>query len=282
MRAFRSIACSSPVKSKAPPVDLDRTARWLSEGPRREAPVRCLAEFGRPRPQTDFLSTLSEFSKVRDEAREALVSAAVKRTYSDNELIYLQDDEANHLYFVVGGYIRLSYLMDDGAAILYAILPPGESFGELGVFENNTYCDMATAVGTTVVAGVSCRMFRSLSERHPELSAALARLVARRYRSYVMLMQNLSLKSLPARLAQALLRLVDQLGTRTVHANREVAFLGSVVTQADLGLMARGARGNVNRALKAWERAGWIAIHERSIYILQRAKLEALAQDEGS
>ena len=51
--------------------------------------------------------------------------------------------------------------MDDGSAILYAILPAGESFGELGVFEDNSYCDMATAVGATVVAGVSAKVFRA-------------------------------------------------------------------------------------------------------------------------
>jgi hypothetical protein len=45
--------------------------------------------------------------------------------------------------------------------------------------------------------------------------------------------------------------------------------------------MARGARGNVNRALKSWERAGWIAIVDRSIAILDRAKLERLAFEDG-
>ena len=54
-----------------------------------------------------------------------------------------------------------------------------------------------------------------------------------------------------------------------------------MVTQADLGLMARGARGNVNRALKAWERAGWIAIQDRNILILDRNRLEALSVEEG-
>jgi CRP/FNR family cyclic AMP-dependent transcriptional regulator len=44
--------------------------------------------------------------------------------------------------------------------------------------------------------------------------------------------------------------------------------------------MARGARGNVNRALKAWERAGWIAIKDRSIVIVDRTKLENLAIED--
>ena len=264
------------------PVPSDLKLSWVSrDGRPREAGAPLFAESPRPKVGADLLSKTSEFYKMKPEARDALLAAAVKKGYGDSEFVYLQDDEADHLYFVVSGHVRLSYLMDDGSAVLYAILPPGESFGELGVFESHTYCDMATAVGPTVIAGVSARVFRALSERHPELNMALACLVARRYRSYITLMQNLSLKTLPARLAQALLRLVDQLGTRAHHSNRDVAYVGSMVTQADLGLMARGARGNVNRALKAWERSGWISIRDRCIFILNRSKLEGLAIEEG-
>jgi CRP/FNR family cyclic AMP-dependent transcriptional regulator len=41
--------------------------------------------------------------------------------------------------------------------------------------------------------------------------------------------------------------------------------------------MARGARNSVNRILKIWERAGWLAIKDRSILIVNRAAIEASA-----
>lgn len=284
MDALHMIDCdnssiSTSIPAAASPLDI--RINWTGEHSKPQHPARAFVDAVRTKAAIEMLAKTSEFAKIGLAARNALLGAAVKRTFGDSEFIYLQDDDADHLYFVVSGHIRLSYLMEDGSAILYAILPPGESFGELGVFENNSYCDMATAVGPTVVAGVSARVFRALSEKHPDLNAALARLVARRYRSYVGLMQNLSLKTLPARLAQALLRLVDQLATRSSFGNREASYVGAMVTQADLGLMARGARGNVNRALKSWERSGWIAIHERSIFILNRGKLEGLAIEEG-
>ena len=56
--------------------------------------------------------------------------------------------------------------------------------------------------------------------------------------------------------------------------------LGSIVTQTDLGLMARGSRGNINRVLKTWERAGWIAIEDRRTLILDRARLEGVATED--
>lgn len=223
----------------------------------------------------------ADFAKLSSGAKADLARAAVRRSFGSNEFIYLQDDEAKHLFFVVSGHVRLSYLMDDGSTVLHGILPPGESFGELGVFENSTYCDMATAIGCLTTASISVQAFKALSVRHPDVGDALARVVARRYRSYVTLTRDLSLKSLPARLAQSVLRLADGLGTRAVVKGRQVGMLGAVVNQTDLGLMARGSRGNVNRALKTWERAGWIAIQDRCILILNRARLEGLSMEEG-
>jgi len=222
----------------------------------------------------------SEFEGLRQDAREALMGVSIRRNYGNNEVVYLQDGEATHLYFVVPGHVRLSYIMEDGSAILFAILPAGDSFGELGVFDGSAYSDMATVVGSATLAAVPLRSLRALSDRFPEIGGALGRLVARRYKSYIELTRNLSLKTLAARLAQAVLRLADGLGSRVKLDGRDLPCVGSVVTQADLGLMARGARGNVNRALKAWERAGWIAIKDRSIVIMDRTKLESLAVED--
>lgn len=241
---------------------------------------------GVPRPQPSYVdhpafSGSTEFARIGNEAKAAVVQASTRKAYGPNEFIYLQDDAAESLNFVRSGHVRLSYLMEDGAAVLFGILPAGETFGELGIFEEGPHSDMATAVGNVTVTSIPARSFRLLAQRFPELDVALGRIVARRYRSYIALTRSLGLKTLPARLSQALLRLADGLGARTTHKGREVAYVGAFVTQTDLGLMARGARGNVNRALKAWERAGWVAIVDRRVLILDRARLESLALEEG-
>lgn len=222
-----------------------------------------------------------EFANISEGARQSLAQSLGRRTCGPNEFIYLQDDEADYLYFIRSGHVRLSYLLEDGSPILFGILPPGESFGEVGVFEGGTHCDMATAVGHVVIASIPARTFRTLAQRYPELEAALGRVVARRYRAYVGLTRSLGLRTLHARLSQTLLRLADGLRTRTMYHGREVPFIGAFVTQTDLGLMARGARGNVNRAIKAWERAGWLATQDRCILILNRSQLETVAIEEG-
>jgi len=227
-----------------------------------------------------MFKTSSEFAQASDEARNALSAALSRRTYANNEVVYLQEEEAQNLYFVISGHIRLSYVMDDGSAILYAILPPGDSFGELGIFDGGAHCDMAMGIGNAVVGSVSAKKFGALCERFPNLHKSIALLVARRYRSYIELTRMMSIKTLQGRVAQALLWLADGLGTAAIHCDRNVPCVGPVVTQSDLGLMARGARGSVNRVLKTWERAGWLVVEDRTILIVNRAALEASAIEE--
>ncbi len=219
----------------------------------------------------------SQFGRLDDVVLSALDQIANYRMLDPNEFIYLQDDTAEFVYFVRSGHIRLSYLLEDGSPILFGVIPPGESFGELGVFEEGKHYDMATSMGTSSVYCIPAGAFRALATRYPSLNIALGLTIARRYRSYISLTRILGLKTLPARLSQCLLRVAESLDDRTLHGDREVLQVGAFLTQSDLGLMARGARGNVNRTLKAWENEGWIAIRNRCILVLDRPRLEAIA-----
>jgi CRP/FNR family transcriptional regulator, cyclic AMP receptor protein len=141
----------------------------------------------------------SEFAQASDDAKSALIATSTRRAYADNEVIYLQEERAQNLYFVVSGHVRLSYVLDDGSAILYAILPAGDSFGELGVFDGGVHGDMAMGIGNTVIGAVSAKNFHALCHRFPALHDCIAQLVARRYRSYIELTRIMSLKTLPWR-----------------------------------------------------------------------------------
>jgi CRP/FNR family transcriptional regulator, cyclic AMP receptor protein len=223
-----------------------------------------------------------EFARASNEAKSALMSALARNIYNHNEVIYLQEDDAQQLYLVISGHVRLSYVMEDGSVILYSILSSGEIFGELGIFDGGPQCDMAMAVGRTIIGIIPVKTFRSLCSNLPELRECLALLIARRHRSYIELTRIMSLKRLQARIAQALLRIADGLNACAEYKGRKLLSIGPAVTQSDIGLMSRGARGNINRALKAWEKAGWIVIRNRTIMIADRAALEALSLEENA
>lgn len=224
---------------------------------------------------------LPEHSELASKVKEVFLKSSVRQVFSNNGIIYLQEDPADTFYIVLSGYVRLSYLMEDGTAILYAIVPPGQSFGELGVFDRSVYTDTASAIGSVSVLAVRSEVFHSAASHGSELRSALSALIVDRYKTYIDVTKCLYFGSLSARLAMSLLRLVKSLGQKTEIKGRTCHYLGTMVTQSDLGAMARGTRGNVNRVLKKWERDGLILIQDRKIILLDPDELEMVALKGG-
>ncbi|PTW56658.1 CRP-like cAMP-binding protein [Breoghania corrubedonensis] len=228
-----------------------------------------------------MLHWLPDYDELNADVKSAIARSSYKTVYNKNSVIYLQEDSADKFYIVLSGYVRLSYIMEDGTAILYAIVPPGESFGELGVFDRSFYTDTASTIGTVSVLVVNADIFHTADSCGREIRAALSDLIASRYKTYIDVTKSLYLTSLSARLALSLLRLTMSLGHTMEYKGRVVPFLGTMVTQSDLGAMARGTRGNVNRVLKTWEREGLIVAQDRKIIILDPEGLETQTMNGG-
>jgi CRP/FNR family transcriptional regulator, cyclic AMP receptor protein len=196
--------------------------------------------------------------------------------YYRNELIYLQEDSADYLYLVVSGYVRVSYLLEDGSFVLLGIISQGDGFGELGVHAGDCHTETATAIGDVCVARIRADLFRSDVIDKSDAQHFLTQLLARRYRWYLHSTCTLSLNNLESRLSQVLLFLCKSLNRTSSIDGQTYPSLPTMITQSDLGSMARGTRGNINRLLKKWEQHGWIAFYNRNIVLTRSAKLEAI------
>jgi CRP/FNR family cyclic AMP-dependent transcriptional regulator len=220
-------------------------------------------------------------SNISSQCKELIIKNSKTVTFAENKIIYLQEDVADKFFIVLTGYVRLSYIMENGTAILYGIVPPGQCFGELGAFERSAYTDTASAVGSVTVLSVRANIFHSGCADNHELRSALSVLVASRYKAYIDVTKGLYLSHLSSRLATSLMRLAHSFNQTTEIKGRSFLYLGPMVTQSDLGAMARGTRGNVNRLLKKWERDGIILLQDRKIILLDPGKLEQISLGGG-
>jgi CRP/FNR family cyclic AMP-dependent transcriptional regulator len=85
-----------------------------------------------------------------------------------------------------------------------------------------------------------------------------------------------ALLGLPARLAKALLRVIDREGGERPRADGR----SSRLTQHELANLVGATRENVNKCLQEWRRVGIIRMEKRVISIADRDALEALAAPE--
>lgn len=203
-----------------------------------------------------------------------LLANARRKVLPDGGVIYLQDDPAEMFYIVVSGYVRLSYILEDGTSILYAVVPPGNSFGELGVLDRSVYQDTASAIGPVSYLTLRADLFHSDGADGAKLMGALNELVIERYKTYIDATKILYLGNLKVRLALSIIHLARMMGQKVEIEGNQYGYLGPMVTQSDLGSMARGTRGNVNRILKKWQQNGLITIIDRKIILLKPGQLE--------
>lgn len=219
----------------------------------------------------------SPFDNLSGDAKAILLSHSRRKSLAANTIVYFQDDPAHSLYIIERGHVRLSHIMEDGSVALYAIIPQGASFGEVGAFDGLGYSDTASTIDTAELTAISLQWMDKEGAAYNELRTAVARMISKRYRAHTEFARALYLPTLTGRLALSVIRLLNSLGNEIRYQNKTVPVLGPVVTQRDLGAMARGTRENVNKILRAWIADGLVVVEDRHIIVTNRARLEAIA-----
>ena len=214
------------------------------------------------------------FRQLNDSERDALFARARSQTYAVNEQIFLMGSAGDNMVAVVSGTIRISVPSPDGKEIVLAILGPGEICGEIALLDGKERTADANAATECRVAVLERRDVLAFLAEYPGAWAKLIDVLCGRMRTLDHQMAGFAMASLPARLANVLLRLAIPEGHAAVGGASECIHF----TQRELGNMIGATRESVNKHLGAWQRKGCVRIADRLIVITNRAALEVLAE----
>ncbi len=116
------------------------------------------------------------FEGVAPEALNALQSASTMRQIAGGEALVHQGDDADALYFVESGRFRVVI----NKVRIVAHIETGEAVGELAFFAGGKRTADVIATRDSRVREVSRRAFDEIALLHPELNAAMLKLVSER------------------------------------------------------------------------------------------------------
>ena len=116
------------------------------------------------------------FEGVASEALNALQSASAMRLVAGGEALVRQGDDADALYFVESGRFRV--VVNKKRIVAY--IETGEAVGELAFFAGGKRTADVIATRDSMVCEVSRQAFDAIALRHPELYAAMLKLVSER------------------------------------------------------------------------------------------------------
>ena len=217
------------------------------------------------------LAASALFEGLSEEALAELAAAAEEKRLDAGASVFLQGDAAQGFYIVAEGRVRVYKSAPDGKEQTLHLFGPGHAIGEAAVFSGGVFPANAVALEASALAYLPRDRFIAFVRRHPESALELLGLMSRRLMRFAALIEDLSLKEVPGRLAAYLLQLAQQQGTAG-----EVA-LG--VSKAQLAGLLGTTPESLSRALAKLTREGLIEqTGSRRIVLRDPGQLAAISE----
>jgi CRP/FNR family cyclic AMP-dependent transcriptional regulator len=210
-----------------------------------------------------LLHSVPYFAHLDPTAMEAAAARAISRTYGRGAVIFLEGDPCAGLHVIEEGRVKLYKVSLEGREQVIKLLGPGEFFNEVAVFDGGPNPVSAMAALDATLWVIDCASMRDLAGRFPALAAAVIENLAARSRHLLSLVEDLSLRTVRARLAKLLLSRGQAGGAapRLTSQQEMAAQLGTV-------------REMVGRVLRTFEDEGYIRMDRHRIVILDQEGLE--------
>lgn len=220
----------------------------------------------------DFMTTMGQSSLFKglpeDELRQ-LERISEPRECDKGEVLFQEGKEGVGFYVVASGQVKVFKMSFDGREQILHILGPGDPLGEVPVFAGTTYPANAQALSKASLYFFPRKKLIELYRESPSLAMNMLAVLSRRLREFTVLIENLSLKEIPQRLAAYLLH---QQSLRPVSARVKLS-----VTKGVLSNILGTSQETLSRVLGKLSQEGLIEVQGKEISILDMDKLKVLS-----
>jgi CRP-like cAMP-binding protein len=220
-----------------------------------------------------YLAQIPLFEGLPADQLKDLVSIVTNQVFRRGELIFSEGEEGSGFYVVNTGRVKIYKLSSEGKEQILHIFGPGEPFGEVPVFTGQKFPANAEAMEESRVFFFPKRSFVDLIKTNPSLALNMLGILSRRLRRFTALIDDLSLKEVPGRLAAYLLYLSRQ--------RRSSTELELSITKAQLASLLGTIPETLSRILARMTAQGLIETQGRRIRILDLESLRDLVESGG-
>jgi CRP-like cAMP-binding protein len=167
-----------------------------------------------PTPAELGLARVVLFSELPDADVSALAGRLRRRRYARGATVFLRGDPGGSLYIVAAGAIRILLTSPEGKEMTLALRGPGDFFGELALLDGEPRSADAIAQEPSELLLLQSEDFLSIVHDRPSVAVALLSVLSRRLRQGSQTVEDAAFLDVPARLAIAILRLMEAEGQR--------------------------------------------------------------------
>ena len=117
--------------------------------------------------------------------------ATFKKISKDDQL-FVEGNQGLYYHQIVEGRVKWVNIDDEGKEFIQALVHPGESIGELPLFDDGPYVSSAIALTDTTVLRLRKDEFLRMLHEHPDIHFAFTRMITLRLRLKFIFLKELS------------------------------------------------------------------------------------------
>jgi CRP/FNR family transcriptional regulator len=217
------------------------------------------------------LSSIPLFNALNHEQLNQLGQIAHEKKFHKNQIIFHEGDHGNGLYLIIEGAVKVFKLSNDGKEHILFLFYSGQIFGEVSIFAGEHYSANASAIAATHTLYIHRSGFLDLIEKSPGLTMRMLADLSNKLCLLTAQIESLTLKEVPARLADYLLFVSQKQGWNT-HVDLRIS-------KSHLASMLGSLPETLSRAFAKLANQGLIRVEGSRIILLDSERLRILSEN---
>ncbi len=220
------------------------------------------------------LGDIPLFSELSIQQLRELTKISQLKSYHKNELIFLEGDFYKGFYILLKGVVKIYKVTSDGKESVVHIAKPLTTFADIPLFEGKDYPVNAKTLEDSLMLFIPKDGFIDLIKVNPDISLKMLAGFAKRLKSLVTQIEDLSTKEVRNRLAKFLLKETIACGTDKLPE----PFLRLTVPKFTIASYLGTITETLSRTFKKLESEAVIHVKGKKIFITNFERLKKLAK----
>src|SRR5262245_21539646 len=223
--------------------------------------------------QLTVLNSGEWFEALEPAFQQAVLGSAHLMELNAGKPVFHRGDPSDGIYCVLSGTVRFGATAPSGRELIVALVEAPEWFGEIALFDGGGRTHDAWVEVPSTLLLLPLRHLTRLLASYPGVWQHQGRLLVRKLRVALSLLEDMALEPPMVRLARCLINLFEGYGQRKPEAPYRVR-----VSQERLGMMLSLTRQTVNELLRQMEKESIIECERGGVRVLDPGRLRRAAQ----
>ena len=208
------------------------------------------------------LQQVPAFGSLSAQTQQALAAVAYQRRFEAGQVIYVEGEPAETIFILEAGWVKATRMTQEGREQALMFLRPVDIFGDIAVLAGTAYPGTVIALEAVLVWCIPSKTVYALVARYPDLAQTIIRHLANRVLHFINLVEDLSLRSVEARLAKTLL------DNAQLHDGQLSVPRREWTTFEEMAVRLGTVRDVLGRVLRTMEAEKLIRVEKQAIILL--------------